>query len=444
VQTIRLGLRATAILGATSIAALAAAPALAADPVSQATAQSLDLTIGGQSAISQLITATSDGTSQTKTDGSTVPTIAGLLPGNNALGVGVAPQDAGANTDGTSYACAGIAGTGGGIVHTGSTSCDIDGAPITLNLGTLSLGSQVVDPQSALGAALAQTPLGSALNTLLTTVQSSLVKPLTSSLATTPLDIQLGGTLSAIEAQCTANPTAASGSAHLVDTHGGSTPTPITVTVGGQSGVIANLPVNPAANTHLPTQANALTQTVIDALKVELNTAIGGQLQPLAGALGSGLQQVQDAIVNQLITQLQPVLQPLQQQILDITLNKQVSSDSGRKIDVTALDLQLLPAAAQFTGSSLVAGQFGHVTCGPNAGRAVTTPQATALPASSSSGSSSSSSSDDDDSDTVPTSVNAGLAGDDQDNTGFYLGLGGLVAVGAAGTAYAYRRFAAK
>ena len=439
-QTTRLGLRAGAVLGAASLAALAAAPAFAADPDAQATAQSLHLTVGGQSGISQIVTASNDGTSQTKNDASTIPTIAGLLPGNNALGAGVAPQDAGANADGTSYACAGIAGTGGGIVHTGTSSCDINGAPLTLALGSLDLGTVALDTTSALGGALAQygSPLLSGLDTLIATVQSSLVAPLSNALASSPLDISLGGTLSAIEASCTATPASATGDAHLVDAQGGSADTPIKATIAGQTVTLLDLPADPPPNTHLLTNLDTVSATLVNALKTDVDgSVIGSILQPLVGPLGTTLDALQSALLDQLVKQLQPALKPLEQDVLDVTLNKQVSSQGGRKIDVTALDLQVLPAASSFTGSSLVSGQVGEVTCGPNAGRVVATPQASAIPES---GSTSGDNSRNGTSSTVPTAVDAGLSGEQHGHTALYAGLGGLVAAGAAGTAFAYRR----
>ncbi len=437
-----LGLRAGAVIGAVSLAALAASPAFAADPVSQATAQSLQLSIAGNTGISQIVTATNDGTSQTKNDASTIPTIAGVLPGNNALGAGVAPQDAGANANGTSYACAGIAGTGGGIVHTGNTACNINGAPLTLSLGSLNLGTATLDPASALGAALK--PLtGTVLDPLIQQLQQALLTPLTSALSSSPLgSVQLGGTLSAIEATCAATPTKATGDTHLVDTQGGSANTPITATIGGQKVTLVDLPANPPANTHLLVHLDTVTQTLIDAIKVQLNNTLAGPstgtpLAALATGLGTGLQTLQDSLITQLVKQLQPALQPLQKNVLDVTLNKQVVSDGGRKIDVTALDLQVLPAASSFTGSSLVSGQIGEVTCGPNAGRQVaSTPQGNGKPvpqqhhhpAAPQGG--------------VPTAVDAGVSGDSgSHNMPLMIGLGGLVATYAAGATYLFRRF---
>lgn len=436
-----LGLRCGAVIGAASLTALTTAPALAADPASQASARSLQITVAGQSAASQVVTATNHDGVQEKNDASTVPAIAGLLPGNNVLGAGVAPQDARANQDGTSYACAGIAGTGGGIVRTGHTSCALDGAPLTLTLGKIDLGTVALDPASALGAALTEVgrPLDSGLDTLISTAQSALVAPVTKAVSGTPLALALGGTLSAIEATCSATPAGATGAARLVDSHGGSARTPITATVAGRTVTLLDLPANPPANTHLVAKLDTVTATLVSALKTELaDSTIGAALQPLVGPLSTTLDALQSAVVTQLVKQLQPLLEPLQQNVLDITLNRQVRAEGGRKIDVTALDLHVLPAAAAFTGSSLVSGQVGEVTCGPNAGRKVARPQAAAAPSGDTGGGGGGAAG-------VPTAVDAGVSAPAQrGSVGRDLALGGLVAVGAVGTALLYRRLAAR
>jgi hypothetical protein len=360
-------MRLGAVFGAAALTTLGVAPAFAAPVVSQASAQSLQLTIAGNGAVTQVVTATNDGTEE-NTDNSTVPTLADLLPGNSLLGAGVAPQAAGANSDGTSYACAGIAGTGGGIVTVGDTACNLEGQPLTLDLATLDLGSVLIGDQSALGSALNQIPgIGNLLQTLGINLDE-LVDQIVGAVGPTPLgELSIGGSLSAVQAMCTATPEAASGDTTLVDTSGGSADIPITLTLPGlqQPLVLANLPANPAVNQKVVTGLDGVTQTLIDALTVQINTMVRGELAQLN--LGPTLlQPIQEQVVEVLVEQLQPLLQPLEDNILDITLNQQVPGDDGRSIEVTALDLQVLPAAAQFTGSSLVSGQIGKVSCGPN------------------------------------------------------------------------------
>jgi hypothetical protein len=424
-----------AIIGAATVSALAVAPAFAAAPVSQASAQSLQLSISGNSVVSQKVTASNDGTSETKNDASTIPTIASILPDNNLLGAGVAPQQAGANTDGTSYACAGIAGTGGGIVKIGNRACDLNGKPLTIDLGHLDLGNVILGSDSALGKALQPLqaplldPLGKNVNQVVTTLSSNL--------AGTPLgQIALGGSLSAIEGACTADPAKATGDARLVDTSGGSKVTPIAVTLpdgkgGTQTLTLVNLPANPPPNTHVPVDLDKVTQTLVTALNVELDTAVAGALKPLG--LGPALQQVQDAVVKQLVDNLRdPLLKPLQDNILDITLNKQSTGDNGRSIDVTALDLQVLPAAKQFAGSSLVSGVIGHVTCGPNNRPAAVSPPSNTTVKTPKTPD-------------VPTVVDSGLAGHEDHTARNVLGATGalLLVAGTAGLV-GYRRMLTK
>ena len=419
-------LRFGAVIGAAALSTLAIAPAFGAAATSQATAQSLDLQIAGTTAVSQQVTATNDGSGEQKNSADTLPNLAGVLPANNLIGAGVAPQDAAANSDGTSYACAGIAGTGGGIVTVGNSSCNLDGQPLSIDLANLDLGDALLSDTSALGNALNNLPVIGDLLGLLGPTLNDVVSSISGAVNGTALgSIQIGGSLSAIEASCTADPDAAQGDTRLVDSTGGSSATPIGITlpnVGTLS--LVDLPANPPPNTHVLTDLNVVTQTLVDALTQELDTVVQGQLASLN--LGSALQSVQDVVVTQLVDALQPLLQPLEQYLLDITLNKQTSSDGGKKIEVTALDAQVLPAVQDAIGASLIGGQIGHVTCGPNT-RATSTPTATptATPTTPE----------------VPTVVDSGLAGQ-QDHTArdVLAATGALMLLAASAGLIGYRR----
>ena len=97
-------LRYGAIIGATTVSTLVVAPAFAAAATSQATAQSLQLSIAGNPAVTQLTTAENDGSTEHVVHNDTIPALAGVIPGNNALSAGVGVQKAQANGDGTSFA----------------------------------------------------------------------------------------------------------------------------------------------------------------------------------------------------------------------------------------------------------------------------------------------------------------------------------------------------
>lgn len=417
-------LRYGAIAGAVTVSLLAVSPVFAAASTSQSSAQSINLTLAGNAIVSQEVTASNDGSGQTSVDNSTIPTIADLLPANTALAVGVAPQEAVAKSDGTSYACSGLAGTGGGLVKVGSTGCALDGQPLTLNLGSLSLGA-LTGTTGALTTALS--PLFAALDPVLNQV----VDAIAGGIDGTPLgDIGLVGSLSAIEGSCFADPDAATGDTRLVDTSGGSAATPIAVTLPGVANpiTVANLPANPPPNTPVVVGLSTVTQTLIDALTVELQTALNGALGPLAGVLGPLLQQVQDAAIVPLVDALQPLLQPLQDNVLNITLNKQVPGDNGRSITVTALDLQVLPAVAQFAGGALVGGEIGKVSCGPNTRATTANPTPTDNPTPD-----------------VPTVVDSGVRGP-ADNTArnVLVATGALMALAGTAGLIGYRRMLVK
>ena len=92
-------LRYAGILGATTVAALVVAPAFAATTVSQSSARALNLNLAGNNITSGLgtVTATNDGTTESKT-GPTDPPI-GVLGNQGLLNLGVLVQEASAKTN---------------------------------------------------------------------------------------------------------------------------------------------------------------------------------------------------------------------------------------------------------------------------------------------------------------------------------------------------------
>lgn len=369
-------------MGAVTVASLAIAPAFAAaTTVSQATAQSLKIDIAGNNAVSQIVTASNDGTTETQNNPgtgeknpSTIPLLADLIKGNNAVQAGVAPQEAHANADGTSYACAGVAGAAsGGVVTVGDNKCTIDGAELTLNLGHLDL-----DLTHLLGDKGAITkPVGDALAPLTSQILPPLddaVKQVSEALAGTPLgQIGLSGKVSAIASACTANPDAAYGDAQILDTAGRHT-MPISISLpDGKNGTtysLVTLDVNvepKPGGTDLLVELDKVTQAaLVDAVSEELKTVLNGQLKALGDGLQPVLQQVQDQIIAALVKNLQPALQQISDNLLKVTINNRTYGDNGRSVDVSALNVQVLPAAKQFANAALVEGTIGHVNCGPN------------------------------------------------------------------------------
>jgi hypothetical protein len=358
-------LRFGAIIGATTVAALAVSPAFAAAATSQASAQSINLKLAGNELVAQKLTATNDGTTETKSDNNTVPNLVGALPDNTALKAAVLPQEAGANTNGTSFACAGLAsdGNGGpGVVTVGKESCDLTGSgAVPLDLGGLALGNALLTDNTVITDALESLGNG-ALTDLLTqlgTNLNALVTQISDAINGTQLgEIGIVGSLGTISAVCTADPDAAQGDATLADSA-------IRLTLPGTDPItLVNLPVHPSENQKVVSDLSGTTTMVTTALKTYLDTIIQGQLHD--AGLDAVLDTVQTQILNQLFDGLSPLTDALSKYVAEITLRKTTHGDGGRSIDVTALDVQILPALQDTLGSSLVSGDIGRVTCGPN------------------------------------------------------------------------------
>jgi hypothetical protein len=80
--------------------------------------------------------------------------------------------------------------------------------------------------------------------------------------------------------------------------------------------------------------------------------------------LGLGLDQLTSTLEKNVLDQLSSQLAPLEDNLLDATLNKQVRRNGS--ISVTALDLAVLPVARQFVDGDAVHLSIGTSTCGPN------------------------------------------------------------------------------
>jgi hypothetical protein len=127
----------------------------------------------------------------------------------------------------------------------------------------------------------------------------------------------------------------------------------------------------------LVTNFDAVADTVVGALRTQLSSSLTGPLAPLEAALGDGLATLKAQVIDAVADQVKTNLAPLEQNVLDITLNKQTRPSAGA-IRVNALDLQLLPVAREQLGSSLVSLQIGNVVCGPSGHEATAAPAAPA------------------------------------------------------------------
>ncbi len=160
-------LRFASVVGAVTVGLIAAAPALAAAPLAQAGANAVTVAVAGNAQGTGDVTATHDGTSETKT-GETAPQIP--APGGGFFTGGVAAQEATASADGgsgRSAACAGIAGDGGSVVNIGESKCLSPGDQITGSLATFDAGAlidTVLGPAACLSSPARWPPCSAAVD----------------------------------------------------------------------------------------------------------------------------------------------------------------------------------------------------------------------------------------------------------------------------------------
>jgi len=388
------------------LALMAMGPALAADIVSRSSANALTIAIAGNGQGSGTVTATHDGKHES-VKGETAPPVH-LLGGQQLLSAGVLAQEATASADdgaGSSAACAGIAGQGGSVAQIGDSSCLRPGQPIGLTFANLDLSNLVVFDENTPLA-----PLNQATNPAI----EQAVGPLTQQISQAVTQQAgnggiFGGSLGAVESRCTSTADGAGGTTTIVDGR-------IGAGFGGQNVDLLDFPVHPAPNTRLVTDLDKVVGLFLDAVRHDLNNTLDGQAAPLADAI----DPIQEQIVDAAIGQIAPQLKPLEENVLSATLNAQ-TRPTVDSIRVTAIHLEVLPAASAQLGAPLAQADLANVTCGPN-GQVTRTSQP--LPA-------------------VPTVIDSGTEGGSGWIGDYALVAGALVLAGAGGL-IAYRRFTAR
>lgn len=359
-------LRSASVIGAFALSTVAIAPALAAAPVAQSDANAITLSVAGNENGSGTATATNDGSTETKSGQETPPV--SVLGGQNLLRLGALAQEATAATDGSSAACAGVAGNGGSVANIGASRCLVPGDQVAATLGNLDLtGLVVADPTSALA------PLNQVTGPILGQL-SPLINQVVAQLRAQFGDLGLVAGLGAVEGRCTAQLGSAEGDAFLADAQ-------LRVVLPKQANrpdlVLLDLPVHPAPNTHLTTNLSDVLDMIAEALTNDLNASFDGAGAPLNALIDA----FQANIVKAVRDQVESNLAPLEQNLLDITLNRQIRPTKD-SIKVRALDLTVLPVLQDQLDASLANLHVGNADCGPS-GRvaAVAAPPAPKAPA---------------------------------------------------------------
>ncbi len=355
--------RLTAGLAAAAVMGLSAGPAVAATPVAQASASAVVLTVGGTPADSGTYRVTHDGDRQTAT-GNNRPAV-GALSGQSLLTAGTLAQDATTAVTqrrGSSAACAGIAGDGATVVAAGDGSCLRPGDTLSLQAGTVDLSDLRILRSTVLEGLddQLQEAMSLVLDTILPPLSDALTQVLTE-LGDPALVLDVG----AIQSECSATTGDARGDAQLADVAA-------YARVGGERVDVLAFPAHPAPNTRVVGNLSGVVDVFRDAARTQLATALDGAL----GNLGDAIDQT--VVVDNILDNLSAELAPLEENILEGTLNRQVRR-SASAIEVTALDLSVLPAATE-AGLEVLRLQAGATTCGPNGRVAVAPPKPKAAP----------------------------------------------------------------
>ena len=171
-----------------------------------------------------------------------------------------------------------------------------------------------------------------------------------------------------VEGRCQAEPGSASGDATLADAK-----VTLNLPTGAPKSSITllNLPIHPKPNTHLTTNLSDVLDMILDAVSTDLETSLDGALDPLT----PGVAAIKANVVKGVRENVEKNLAPLEQNLLDVVLNRQIRSGNDH-IKVRALDLSLLPVVKAQLGAPLVNLQVGNAACGPNGRTAVAGPQA--------------------------------------------------------------------
>jgi hypothetical protein len=395
-----------ALTGVAVLALMTMGPALAADIVSRASANAVTIAVAGNGQGSGTVIATHDG-KQESVQGETAPPVH-VLGGQQLLSAGVLAQEATATVDGkgqgASAACAGIAGQGGSVAQIGDSSCLRPGQPVGLTIANLDLSDLVVfDEDTPLA------PLNQATDPLIEKAVGPLTRQISKAVARQAGHGGIfGGSLGAVESRCTSTAGGgARGTTTIVDGR-------IAAGFGDQSVGLLDFPVHPAPNTKLVTDLDKVVDLFLDALRTDLNNTLDGKAAPLEDAIDPIQEQIVDAVIHQVA----PQLKPLEKNVLSATLNAQ-SRPADDAITVSAIRLEVLPAARAQLGAPFAEAALANVSCGPNSRVSRTSAP---LPA-------------------VPTVIDSGTDAGSGGLGDAGLAAGALVVMGAGGL-LAYRRFA--
>jgi hypothetical protein len=340
------------VAGITSLALFTPTAAFAADGA-RGEANAITATLLGESGDSGWVRATNDGSGENKTGPvNPLPTV---LEGQPYAGIGVLAQDAAAANNGTSAACAGVAGDGGSanVVEVGDSDCLEPGDNVDIQLANLDLSTlleaEVASGSGAISDVLALLPEPGQREAFLSALQDA-VDQIEENLGNAGLVLDLG----AIESSCEYD---GEGSGTTFLTRVG---IDLVIPQVGRETLITFDP-EPAPNTKLPTGIDDLTDLVLQELRDGLNDNLDDLTDPI---YDTALDPFQEQVVEQVVLQLKPALEDVEAELLEVWLNKQDEGDDG-SIAVTGLSVSLLPGAAEFGAPEILELEIANVECAP-------------------------------------------------------------------------------
>jgi hypothetical protein len=349
-------LRAAAAVGALGLGLLAASPAVAATG-HQAAANAVTLKIADQDGQGSGTFTASYAHGHQTTSGTSKPPFADPTGQKNLTG-GVLAQEATARP-GFSAACAGLAGDGGSVLNVGDSSCLEPGNLLTGSFGSLDPATSVPSQLSQANL-LKQIPqLGSALDQIQGQTQTGhdqLTGALDQALTQAKSAVGDGGlvvNLDMVDGRCTASDGRTTGDADLTNAK-------VQFITPAKTFTILDFKPHPKPNTHVFTNLQAVADAIVGSFRDSLTHSLDGNSQ-----LSDALDTLQTQVIDAAAAQLQAKLGPLEQNLLDITLNQQVHP-TPHSIKVRALNVDLVPAAKpQLSGNPLANLQIGNAACAP-------------------------------------------------------------------------------
>jgi hypothetical protein len=290
----------------------------------------------------------------------------GLNLGTNATPIAYS-QRAKANSNAESGATASVAPISVPSIDGGTL--DLDNVITGI---TSSNTSQVIDAvtggNGAIKAIVDALKTAGLYDPLVTNINAGLQQILNGLAGAVNVELRIG----AVESFCTATPDKAQGNGTVDGIH-------LLVTLGGESGttIDVNIPVGTDPNSQLVGSVPDITNQLLAGVAKSLqdNHTLDGALAPL----GAGIDQIRQALYDNLLSQLKDPLTQLGDGLAPIikgTVNEQVDGDGDKvshtvtekdnndpKITVTALDVVL------FGGTPLEGRlELGKVSCGKNIG----------------------------------------------------------------------------